>query len=167
MRHPKRMCLKCNKLQFLTIRKHKKYSMYHCRFCGDEICRVGDGLEEHSLLKIQQGVDARSISEDARDSMPLTDLACANGDIMSDEHYMWKREEVSGERLEWGRNVIVSLALLTPRQQEVINAVKQHKGQKRAAKALGVTQQAVSKIMHQIRKKLEADGCISVKKGLM
>lgn len=166
MRHPKRFCVPCNSLQWLIIRKHKAYTMYHCRNCGEEICRAGDGLQSHAPLQIRDSIDARSLSEDVLDSLPLTDLACANPDVLSDEHRLWLPEEEAGDRDAWGRAVTVSLSLLTPRQREVVNALQQHYGQEAAAKALGITQQAVSRIMHQIRKKLQADGCISDKKGL-
>lgn len=166
MRHPKRFCVACNSPQWLTVRKQRGYSMYHCRSCGDEICRMGDGSQSHAPLQIRNGIDARSLSEDVLDSLPLTDLACANPDVLSDEHTIWLPEEDAGDRDAWGRAMTVSLALLTPRQREVANALQQHSGQEAAAKALGITQQAVSRIMHQIRKKLQTDGCISDKKGL-
>jgi predicted RNA-binding Zn-ribbon protein involved in translation (DUF1610 family) len=165
MKKPKAFCVECNEAQSLTIRKHKTYPMYHCRNCGAEIGRVGDGLEAHAVQRIKN-LDVASIPEDAREGMNLLDLARANPDVLSDEHRLWQPSEIPWEQkaLDWQR--AVAFALLTPRQREVANAVQQHNGQEAAAKALGVTQQAVSKIMHQIRKKLLADGCILNKKPL-
>lgn len=160
MRHPKRFCVPCSSLQWLTVRKHEKYAMYHCRNCGEEICRAGDGSQSHATQQIKN-LDVSSIPEDVAEGRNLLNLACENPDMLSDEHRIWLPEENAGERETWGRVVTVSLALLTPRQREVAEAVQQHNGQREAAKVLGITQQAVSRIMHQIRKKLQADGCIS------
>lgn len=156
MRHPKRFCVKCSKIQALTVRKHRRYSMYHCRSCGSEICRLGDGEQQHSQLAIRD-LDVASIPEDVMNGANLLDLACSNPDVLSDEHMLWLPEEDAGDRDQWGRAVTVALALLTPRQREVAEAVQQHNGQEAAAKALGISQSAVSQIMHTIRKKLRAD----------
>ena len=155
MRHPKRFCVSCNSLQWLTVCKHKTYSMYHCRQCGDEICRVGDGSQERSTPVIP-----------SFEGEGLLGLACENPDLLSDEHRLWESKEPFEDRIFEHRR-LVALMLLTPRQREIIEAVAQHNGQKKAAKALGITQQAVSRILYQIRKKLKADGCISDKKGYL
>jgi hypothetical protein len=167
MRHPKRFCVRCDSLEALTVRKHRKYSMYHCRRCGEAICRLGDGTQAHALLRVREGIDARSLSEDMLDSMPLTDLACANPDVLSDDHRLWLPEEEAGDGEAWERKVTVALALLTSRQRLVLGAMQRHSGQqKKAAAFLGITQQAVSRTLRQIRKKLQEDGCISDKEGL-
>lgn len=161
MRHPKRFCVRCSKSQSLTIRRHRRYSMYHCRNCGDEICRMGDGTSDHALQAIPN-LDVANMGEQPGN---LLLAVCGNPDFLSDEHRLWITEEEAGDKESWGRTAIVSLALLTPRQREIANAIQQHNSQEKAAKALGITQQAISRIMHQIRKKLQADGCILDRSG--
>lgn len=165
MRHPKRFCVPCNSLQWLTVRKHEKYAMYHCRNCGEEICRMGDGSLDHTPPRIPN-LDVASIPHFGEGwNGNIVSTVLGSPDFLSDEHSLWVQEENAGDDGEWARKVTVSLALLTPRQREVVNALQQHYGQEAAAKALGITQQAVSRIMHQVRKKLKADGCISDRSG--
>ena len=164
MRHPKRFCVKCNSDQAVTVRAHRTYEMYHCRRCGDEITRVGDGGSGYTVQHVV-GLDDRRIPDDARHALSLLELVRQDPDVLSDEQTVWPAREDEADRQAWRRQMMVAFALLTPRQQAVVEAVRRAKGQAAAAKMLGISQQAVSRTLQQIQKKLRRDGCISGKDG--
>lgn len=169
MKHPKRFCTSCDKEEFLTIKAHKTYSMYHCRRCGDEVGRVGDGETQHQRLTVRGGIDAMSLSEDAASSANLTDLALGNPDVLSDEHSLWQPRdyEQEAQREDDLRTFRVALSGLTARQKQVLDAVNRFGTHDRAAAFLGMTRQNVGQTIKDIAKKLAKKGCLRSKSGLI
>ena len=49
MKHPKRYCVSCDSKEHIVIKENTSYSMFHCQRCGEEICRVGDGIPNKNV----------------------------------------------------------------------------------------------------------------------
>jgi len=157
MRHPKRFCVKCNSEQSLAVRRHRTFEMYHCRKCGDEIMRVGDGIPA-SLRRRVERIDVRNLEDQDLQGMNLLDIARANPDVLSDDQTIWQADD--NDYPTRSDRFAVAYALLTPRQREVVEALRHCGNQRAAARMLEITQQAVSRTLKQVQKKLLGDGCI-------
>ncbi len=165
MKHPKRFCVTCDRQQLLTISD----AMYHCRQCGEEVCRVGDGDTAHGHLTVRGGVDGMSLSEDVVASANLTDLALGNPDILSDEHAMWQPRNIETEeaREDMLRTFKTARRNLTARQAQILSAVNDLGSQEAAARSLGVSHQLIAGTLNKIEKKLTKLGCYPRKQGLI
>lgn len=169
MKHPKRFCVECDTIQFLTIKQGVGCDMYHCRACGAEVCRVGDGDSLHNLLTVAGGIDAKSMSEEAVSSGNLTDIALGTPDVLSNEHGMWQPRDLDAERDRFLRAAAFKRAYegLTYRQKEVVQAVERFGTQDAAARKLGISRGALASILGQIQKKLSKSVYKVSKQGLI
>lgn len=133
--------------------------MYHCRSCGDEIGRVGDGESRHAQMSVR-ALDVRSIPEDMSEDANLLGLALGDPDILSDEHAIWPQTDRDQERAKQARVAAFKIAKekLTPRQREVLETVELYGSQARAAHVLNITAQGIGNILKQIQKKLAKYG---------
>jgi hypothetical protein len=167
MKHPKRYCVDCDKEQFLAIRQKAGYSMYHCRECGGEVGRVGDGESRHGKLAVL-GLDVRSIPEEMSEGANLLDLALGNPDVLSEEHGIWQPRDIDAqeEREDMVRTFKVALAGLTERQSQVLAAVDLTGSHEKAATYLGIKRVTVTLTLKQIEKKLARHINIGGKEGL-
>jgi len=155
MKRPKYFCVECNREQWLTIRKLSKHSMYVCRQCGSEICRVGDLIPRRIGNKLQNGLDFGSVPE-FRSGMSDVYFTLEYPEMLSDEHRIW---ESADNDEEWEKDqkrieFIRAFECLTSRQKEIVFAMQKYKTQEEAAKILGVSQAVISQTLKIIRKKL-------------
>lgn len=164
MKHPKRHCVKCDKLQFLVING----SMYHCRKCGESVCGVGDGEPNKQWNIVRDGLDLNSVPSELEHGIPLNAkaLACENPDVLSDEHLIWNpRDDESDFRKRQRINKFkVVYQKLTKRQREIIHAVDKFGTHEEAAKALNVSRSLITNTISKISKKIV--GNIFSNKGL-
>lgn len=168
MKHPKRFCVGCVQVMPMVIRPHKTFSMYHCRKCGQQICRVGDGDIKSGVQRVRGGIDVRSISEDALDGKPSGVLACENPDVLSDEHGMWPASEnEETEKADKLSRFMEAFNLLTPRQKEIALAVERYGTQDAAAKKLGITRGTIAQTLTQIKNRLNKLLNNSHKQGIL
>lgn len=167
MKHPKRYCADCDAVVFLTIRQGKTHAMYHCRKCGGEVCRVGDGDTTHGRLAVA-GLDVRSIPEEMSEDANLLGLALGNPDVLSDEHSMWSPHDRDAEYQRLARVVAFRAAYegLTPRQKQIVAAVDRFGTQEAAASQLGITRGTIAVSLIQIQKKLSKHINKAGKQGL-
>ena len=155
--YAKRFCVECDSERNVRVVQHKNYAMYHCVTCKQEVARVGDaqGIAKPKLV-IGSGTMQRG-EEDFPESVPLVDRAVSNPDVLSDECSLWPRrdEEAQADREDAVRTLKCALAGLTARQRQVLEAVRVHKTQTKAAFALGVSQPVVKKTLNAIQTKLQ------------
>ena len=158
--YQKRFCVECNGERGAYVVQHAGYAMFHCRECRQEVARVGDVRGETRSKRIAGGEAPRAADEEITAGMWPTDRACANPDVLSDEHSLWPRrdEEAEAEREDALRTFKVALAGLTARQRQVLEAVRQYKTQTRAAVSLGISQPVVKKTLDSVKKKLGYKG---------
>ncbi len=155
MKHPKRFCTKCDREEYLTIRGGK-VPMYHCRRCGEQVCRVGDGDAISMRTNIRGGLDATQLPNDINEGVGLTDLARLNPDVLSDEHAAWPGRDRESEVERQAELAVMKIAYekLTPRQKEVAEAVELYGSKQKAAFVLGIAPSTVTITMKQIKRKL-------------
>jgi RNA polymerase sigma factor (sigma-70 family) len=86
------------------------------------------------------------------------ELPEANPDVLSDDSSYWNTddEENQENRKKLLQKFATSFNKLTKRQREVAFALEKYKTEEKVAKALKVSQQAVSKTLLAIRKKLKS-----------
>ena len=122
---------------------------------------MGQGIAKPKLIAGIGGVN-RSDDVEFFGELPLLDRAVANPDVLSDEQSLWPRrdEEAAADREDAVRTLKVALVGLTARQRQVLEAVRVHKSQTRAAFALGISQPVVKKTLNSIRKKLGKRGVL-------
>ncbi len=168
MKHPKRFCTECDQDVYLTIRGGE-VPMYHCRKCGAEVCRVGDGDATRRSTNIQGGLTETQLPDDINEGVGLTDLARMNPDILSDEHAVWPARDRKAEIERQAEVATFSIALerLTARQREVVDAVDKYGSSAEAARRLNVSPKSVSGILRQARKKLSKYVRHPSKRGIM
>lgn len=159
MRHPKRYCVDCKREVSILIQNRINYSMYHCRQCGTEICRMGDGESIINPRRLRGGIAKRSLG-DYETQIPLTFAAMSNPDILSDEQKLVQNDDETAEEIkqEHFNQFLVAYQLLTVRQRQIVEAVEQYGTESKAAVALGITQPVINKTLQQIRKKLNKNG---------
>lgn len=158
MRHQKRFCVNCNEETSLVIQNRGKYSMYRCRQCGDEVCRVGDGDSHHNTKTIPGGLDSRSMPDWGHSSyLGDTYIAKHNPDVLSDDHTMWppRNDEADFKKQLQARFLPLVLEKLTDRQKEILATVEKTGTQAEAAKQLGLSFQTVSGTIKAIQKKFD------------
>ena len=159
--YQKRFCVECNGERNMYVVKYKTYAMYHCRECKQEVARVGD-VRGNAKPKhvIGSGGATRRGEEDFPESVPLVDRAVSNPDILSDECSLWppRDEEAQADREDTVRTLKCALAGLTARQRQVLEAMRLHKTQTRAAFVLGISQPVVKKTLNSIQIKLGRKG---------
>ena len=166
--YAKRFCVDCDGERGMYIIQHKRYAMFHCKECKQEIARVGDvqGLAKPKHIAGNNGATRRG-EEEFPESIPVVDRAVSNPDILSDECSLWPRrdEEAQADREDAARTLKVALAGLTARQRQVLEAVRVHKTQTKAAFALGISQPVVKKTLNAIQSKLAGKGINSPNAG--
>lgn len=166
MKHPKRFCVSCDQNMPMVICQYTTFSMYHCRECGEEICRVGDGDVRSGVTRLRDGLDAMSIAEDMITDKTLWALACEYPEVLSDEHTLWLPENDEDAKKEVRlRKFVVAFNLLTPRQKEVVLAVEKYETHDEAARILGISRPVVTKTLKQIQKRLIKSGYEFHKEG--
>ncbi len=156
MKYPKRFCVDCGVDQYVTVKVHKGYRMYHCQECSGEICRSGDGAQARISGRVQGGIDISSLSTDRLGGQSSEILARENGDVLSDEHRLWRQPDPEDEfehqmKLRLFRS---ALAGLTERQHQVVEALELYGTHEKVAAALGVKRITITTILKQIQKKL-------------
>lgn len=161
MKHPKRFCVKCSREELLEIRG----AMYHCKKCGQEVCRMGDGDRTRQTRSIRGGLDTNSAPDGSVLGLAPDSFACQYPEILSDEHRLWEPRNDEEEFLKQQRMNRFRAAFegLTDRQKEIVRMVAKTGNQESAASKLGVSHQAVSKAIISIKKKI--DGCVFKKEG--
>ncbi len=154
MKHPKRFCAECDQDVYLTIRGGK-VPMYHCRKCGAEVCRVGDGDSTRQPRTVKS-LDVRSIPEDVLDGANILDIALENPDVLSNEHTIWGPRDREAERERQAEMATFSIALdyLTARQREVVDAIAEYGSVAAAGRYLGLSPSSTRNILKQAKKKL-------------
>lgn len=153
MKHPKRYCVKCNVKQNLVING----SMYHCRKCGEEVCRLGDGEVNKQSRAVRGGLDHFSTDKDYLTDGLAEILARENPDVMSDEHTLWpeRDEEAEFRKQQTISKFKIAYRSLTENQQAVVEAVRATGTHEEAAERLKVSRPYVTKVINQVKKKLE------------
>ncbi len=161
MKYPKRFCVDCSREQYVTVKDHQTFLMYHCQECKAEICRTGDGSNKGTPKRVAGGLDINSFSTDFIGGKSSEVLASEYPDVLSDEHAMWKPRDpaAEAEREDLLRTFKVVLSSLTARQAQVLEAVNEYGTHGAAALSLGITRQVVTKTMKDIEKKLAKLGC--------
>ncbi len=156
MKYPKRFCVDCDAAQFVYVVHHTKAAVYHCKVCGGEIHRVGDGLNKAQPKRVRGGIDVNSLSSDGIDGKSSDVLACENPDVLSDEHATWgaRNPEDEFERREQLRLFQAALSGLTERQLQIVKAMDRHKNQAEVAASLGIDRGTVAATLTQIKRKL-------------
>lgn len=151
MKHPKRFCVKCNK----EGRIYALGQMWRCRVCKEEICRLGDGLPNRNF-KMIGFLDMRGGIEDGEAGVNPVELARERPELLSDEHKLWESRPWNSEDLDrvHSLRILKAFTKLTGRQKEIVTALQKHKTQEKAAKALGVSREAIKMALIAIRKKL-------------
>jgi DNA-directed RNA polymerase specialized sigma24 family protein len=135
--------------------------MFHCRDCKREVARVGD---IRGIVKPKRVSGSNEIGQygekDFPESVSLVDRAVSNPDVLSDECSLWPRrdEEAEADREDSLRALKVALAGLTARQRQVLEAVRVHKSQTKAAFVLGISQPVVKKTLDAIQNNLSKKG---------
>jgi len=163
--YQKRFCVECDGERNVYIVKHTNYAMYHCCQCKQEVARVGDAP---GVKRQNKTLGAPQRTEDEfGDGLTFTQRAESNPDVLSDEQTFWPQrdEEAQAEREDALRTFKVALAGLTTRQRQVLEAVRVHKTQTRAAFALGISQPVVKKTLNSIKMKLAKKGIESSVRG--
>jgi len=157
--YQKRYCVDCDGERGVYVIRHKNHAMYHCRQCKQEVARVGDAPGLVKPTMIAGGIAIRD-HEAIESEYPITSAAQANPDMLSDEHALWKPrdEEHEAVREDAMRTLKVAMAGLTARQRQVLEAVRVHKTQTKAAFSLGISQPVVKKTLDSIQKKLVGKG---------
>lgn len=155
MKHPKRFCVKCNKLQYLVI-NGSTIPMYYCRKCGESVCRVGDGEPNKQSNLVKNDLDFRIISDDCIDKQYLVTFAKENPEILSDNHTLWPKEddEHTFQRKLMLNRFKTEYKNLTPRQKEIVEAVVKFGTHFQAALELGVSRSLVTNTIKRIEEKL-------------
>lgn len=157
--YSKRFCVDCDGERGMYVIRHKNYAMYHCCECRQEVARVGDalGLRKPTLIA---GGDTIRRDAGFEASEGITPAAQANPDILSDEHALWQHRDAEHEatREDGLRTLRVAMVGLTARQKQVLEAVRVHKTQSKAAVYLGISQPVVKKTLNRIAKILSAKG---------
>ncbi len=130
--------------------------MYHCRRCGEEVCRVGDGDSKRQPRTVRS-LDVRSIPEDVLDGANILDLTLENPDVLSDEHTIWGPRDRAAEIERQAEVATFSVALdyLTARQREVVDTVAAYGSVAAAARYLRRSPSTVQDALNQARKKLK------------
>jgi hypothetical protein len=105
-------------------------------------------------------VRVNSFRDDSGDYIEFPE---ANPDVLSDDSSYWNvnEEENIENRQEFLKQFATLFNRLTRRQREVMFAIEKHKTEERAAKALNIKQQVVSKTLQIVRKKLLQMGVFS------
>ena len=156
--YSKRFCVECDSEQSVFVVMKTNYAMYHCFRCKQQVARVGDvrGEAKPKHIAGNNGATRRG-EEEFPESIPLVDRAVSNPDILSDECSLWPQrdEEAQADREDAARTLKVALAGLTARQRQVLEAVRLHKTQTRAAFSLGISQPVVKKTLDAIQMKLQ------------
>jgi RNA polymerase sigma factor (sigma-70 family) len=156
MKFPKRFCVDCNRDQYVYAVAHKTFTMYHCERCRAEIVRAGDGHQTNALRRVTGGIDVRSFADSFLNGKPWEILASESPDVLSDEHSMWPARDRDGElqRKIQALKFRVAFEGLTPRQQEIVQAVADFGTQQRAAQKLSIRQETVAVILKRLKKKM-------------
>jgi len=155
--YAKRFCVECDSEQNVFVVMKTNYAMYHCFRCKQQVARVGDAQGIAKPKHVAGGQLAQRGEEDFPESVPLVDRAVSNPDVLSDACSLWphRDEEAQADREDAVRTLKVALAGLTARQRQVLEAVRMHKTQTKAAFALGVSQPVVKKTLNAIQTKLQ------------
>lgn len=161
MKRNKQFCVKCSQEVGLVIVPKAKYEMYHCRQCGEEICRVGDNDTVHNQRLVKGGLGGgRELfgqsSENILDPRAERGLAMNKPELLSDEHRLWKLrdEEAEFQKAQKMNQFKLGYNYLTARQKQVVGAVDMFGSQIEAAKALGISYQVVSETLKAAEKKI-------------
>lgn len=156
MTYPKRFCATCDSNQFVYAVQHKKYVMYHCQKCKQEVARAGDGQQPSISRRVSGGLDVNSFAGAFLGGKSSEVLASEYPDVLSDEHRIWHERDfdVEEEQEDRLRTFKAALSGLTARQILILQAVDKHQSHDKAAAALGIERSTVSNTIDQIRKKL-------------
>lgn len=157
--YAKKFCVECDGERRMYVMRHKNYAMYHCCECRQEVTRVGDapGLRKSTLIAGGETI-RRNADFDA--NAGITPATQANPDVLSDEHGLWQPRDAEHEAMREDalRTLKVAMVGLTARQKQVLEAVRVHKTQSKAAIYLGISQPVVKKTLNRIAKILSAKG---------
>ncbi len=157
MKQNKRYCVECDAVTAIVTNDRDKFSAYHCRKCGAEIGRVGDGDVVRKTGAVRGGIDIKSLSSELIDGQPAGVVALNHPEILSDEHRMWpeRDEEVEESRAEYLAAFKTALKCLTPRQREVVDTVDKCGSRVGAAATLNVAQSTITYVLQAAGRRIE------------
>lgn len=164
MKRSKAYCVTCSEETILIINQKKTYGMYHCRVCGDEVCRVGDLLVKSNLKTVPNVYSNLTDKQEDLNKIDKSNYykALSLPDVLSDEHTLWPKsdDENSYERDLKVKEILNRCESLTNKQKQVIIAIDKYKTQEKAAIELGLSQPVIAKTLKAIKKKLSVVGYI-------